>query len=97
MNKITQEVLFMPRLKSETLSVKEYIEGEYKVREVVKIIYTESGRPYEIHGRTTRPLHPDPAKVKRVIETATRIAENVERRLAEAEEKARQQASAATE
>ena len=30
----------MAKLRSETISEKEYIEGEYKVREVVKFIYT---------------------------------------------------------
>lgn len=72
----------MVKLRSETLSLKEYIEGDYKVREVVKIIYTEKGRPYEIHGKTLRPLHPDPEKVARFLKTASRLADIVEERLA---------------
>lgn len=86
----------MAKLRSETISEKEYIEGEYKVREVVKIIYTESGRPYEIHGRTTRPLHPDPKKVERFLRTASLLAEKVEQRWAERAERERQQALTTT-
>ena len=86
------------RLRCETISERDYIEGDLKVHECVKVYYTKSGRPYEIHGRTTRPLHPDPEKVKRFLKTARKLADELELKWAlEAEEKRKQQALPGTE